>query len=827
MISRRDRGWVNVEMRDRGLQTSNSGKDSGLALHQGFGSRWIIAVLAFSLGLISARAMAERQNAQQIGGIGGKVTALALQDDLVFMSEGPYLLIVDVSDLTTPSLISRLEFPDLITAVDVSGSIAAVAGEFEADLHIVDIADPLQPSIVAHVELPGYGRDVSIVGSTVLYTSSISTFFYDISDPSSPFQLSVLPRSIGSRPGHATLVDGDIAYVGGDANEVGGFDIFDISNPRAPLLLNTVSGPVTPSGRVGPNALAVENSFLYMITSELLQIYDRSDPNDVILLSELEKPIPGGLLYDVEVRDSIAYVTDAINGFFVVDVTSPENPVHRSTFSPGGGAQVIATAGDLLYFADRFEGLKIVDVSDPSRPTQLSGFESGGEPYSATVDFPLVYTGNGPGGLKVIDISDPENPSLVSTFNQSLNVFDVERKDSYLYVADFDTGLQIVDVSNPLEMELATLFELSSMPLEVELFNDRAYVTEYNGIFSIIDISTPTSPTLIGSLFAGTTATEMSLYLDTETGPPTPRYAYLSSREGNLRIIDLADERAPQPAGTVAFDGNINGVDVDQSTPGEAYLYLGVSVNQTQFRGLLIYDLTEPDFPELIAEHQTRGNPAEVEVSNQFAYVADGSRGVTIVDVADPFNPTAGGFHTTRGETVNLDVHGSMAYVADSIGGLKLIRLSGARIVDAEILRHTIPEEIPAGETIIAEVTVRNYGQLTWNQTVDVALSVGEDSCAIFELIVPGGMIPQGDTVLSEGDHTFEISITAPAEEGDCMFSLTMFTSPELQGGPAGLGALGISPSPTGFFGQPLDVFVRIGPSLAPPNSARHWSLYD
>ena len=71
------------------------------------------------------------------------------------------------------------------------------------------------------------------------------------------------------------------------------------------------------------------------------------------------------------------------------------------------------------------------------------------------------------------------------------------------------------------------------------------------------------------------------------------------------------------------------------------------------------------------------GYANNVDVNDDFAYVAAGATGLQIVDVADPDNPVLIGSVDTPGNANDVRVMGNFAYVADGeVGGLQVIDVS-------------------------------------------------------------------------------------------------------------------------------------------------------
>jgi hypothetical protein len=92
--------------------------------------------------------------------------------------------------------------------------------------------------------------------------------------------------------------------------------------------------------------------------------------------------------------------------------------------------------------------------------------------------------------------------------------------------------------------------------------------------------------------------------------------------------------------------------------------------------GLQVIDISNPASPTLVGSWDTPGTTLDVAVSGNYAYVADGQSGLQIIDISDPSSPTSAGSFDTTGYAYGVQVEGSYAYVADSGDGLQVIDIS-------------------------------------------------------------------------------------------------------------------------------------------------------
>lgn len=280
-------------------------------------------------------------------------------------------------------------------------------------------------------------------------------------------------------PGYAqdVFVRGDRAYI---ADGQAGLAVFDITDPRSPVLLGTVMDSLNEAWGVVANESLAFVAYGY---KELL-VARVGDPESLVVVSELEYPQPG-YGFAVASRDSFAYIA-ADAQFLVVELADARYPnlvfqyryprglrgvcvrdtlcflaleqlgvavwniasvppVALGSFDTPSNARAVAARGDLLYVCDGRGGLRWADVSDPSVPALAAGrLDLPGYANRLSVDDTLLYVGCGDGGLAVVSIADPANPVLSATAELSYVRNAVGAKGCVL-AADRDLGLVVLE----------------------------------------------------------------------------------------------------------------------------------------------------------------------------------------------------------------------------------------------------------------------------------------------------------------------------------------------------------------------------------------------
>ena len=154
-----------------------------------------------------------------------------------------------VYNISTPSNpvwvsdgVSDPAHPGQVRAIAISGSYAYFATE--SFLKVLNIATPSAPSIVGWYAIPGGASDVIVSGTLAYLAAGTYLRIIDVSDPANMVQLSSLPTSADV---DRIFMAGSCVYASGVS---GGSDIIDVSNPAAPVRVNTAGRVLAISGNL-------------------------------------------------------------------------------------------------------------------------------------------------------------------------------------------------------------------------------------------------------------------------------------------------------------------------------------------------------------------------------------------------------------------------------------------------------------------------------------------------------------------------------------------------------------------------------------------------
>jgi hypothetical protein len=296
-----------------------------------------------------------------------------------------------------------------------------------------------------------------------------------------------------------------------------------------------------------------------------------------------------------------------------------------------------------------------------------------GLPFNLTIDGNFVFDSSSYISLDTVNIpnwlnvSNP-NPVLKGSYKTADEAWGVEVSGNYAYLAYGIQGLQILDVTNPSNPIFKGGYHIPGFALDVSTSGNYAYLVGFGDTFKeleIIDITNSSKPIFKGSYNTPGDPIKIKLF---------ENYAYVAEKDSGLQIIDISDPANPKLKGRWYETSNfVSDIDVSGNY---AYLTNGDL-------GLYILNISNPAKPFLKGSYLTRDSAYVVVVSENYAYVGDGS-GFRIIDVSDPSKPTLKGScdlpgYYVPGFSSGIALYGNYAYVAngdDDLGGLQVIDIN-------------------------------------------------------------------------------------------------------------------------------------------------------
>ncbi len=580
--------------------------------------------------------------------LGGQIKDLFVRNNLVYAANATgFLQIVDITNPFAPRLRGQLTVPVSGEGIDIVEDRAAIAAN-NGGLLIVDIHNPDAPTLLgASGPTLGSTYDVRYIGTHVYVAALSGLAIFDVSDPAHPTQL-VYYNTINnnSANGYAVDVDGNHAYL---AVGAAGLLIFDVSVPTTPHVIASID---TPGFTIG---VQVVGSKAYLADREGgLQVVDLQTPSQPHLVGALDT---AGYVCRLSVVGNLAYLADSSGGLMVADVSQTQ-PVLHGFYGVGGGSTEMAVVGDRLYISS-YEGLVIADISTPNRPRVLGTVVLPGYAYTIVASGTTIFLGNdlrkqnnySDWQVTAVDVADPTAPHILSTVTfTAASVMDLALVGTTLYVATGNLGLQLINVADPhAPVQLGAADAVSSTYItSIVLDGNLAYLSTN----AVLDVSVPTAPKLVTTLNLPNSvvrdANGQTLYA-VETiliSPPTPP-RYQPVYRSTLKIADVSAPQALQITGVYTpTQGRIQDVKVRDNV---AYVLTTAGID--------LVDVSDPTNPTLLASPPLSAVPSTISFTNDILFGAGYISGVQVYATSQHYVPSS---LAVNGETKLTSADGSI-----------------------------------------------------------------------------------------------------------------------------------------------------------------------
>lgn len=434
------------------------------------------------------------------------------------------------------------------------------------------------------------------------------------------------------------------------------------------------------------------------VNTDGLQIYDVSNPDAPIRLGTYNTP---DRAFDVEIVDTTAYVADGEGGLQIIDISDPNAPTLIGSYNTNTIVTTVAVQGNTVFLGDsttdnQSVGVHIIDISNPASPTPI-GTINQSSVSSLTIDGSTLYITGFYTGIRTVDITNPATPILQGNYNPTKSYRSVTIDGTIAYITSTSQGFEILDISDPQNLTLIGSYTspeyLSNTIYGVEVVGNTVYATVSGG-FDVIDISNPSAPAYInghlangvvnglsvvnGKVFLANSSQGLQIF-DVTDVPNSPYlgnfetpddYIYEAAFEGTtaylayldgLQIVDLSNPSSPVPlssyhADEIGDSGNIGLVTVENNI---AYMGFGSGI------GLRILDVSDPSSPTLLGSSELSVWLTAISKSGNTLYSTDGNSGIRIHDVTNPAAPTLLGSYLTPRYALDVQTEGNKTYVLD------------------------------------------------------------------------------------------------------------------------------------------------------------------
>lgn len=273
-------------------------------------------------------------------------------------------------------------------------------------------------------------------------------------------------------------------------------------------------------------------------------------------------------------------------------------------------------------------------------------------------------------GLEVVNISNPRTPIRISQFP-----IDIARSGNLViyqnlaFIANYREGLEILNISNL--NEINQIGHYNAELKDIFIKESIIYAIDINQGLLILNISDPTDPQLISRFSEGEKG--YSIFV-------VEPYAYYVTNYC-LKIVDISNKSQPFKVGEWS----------------------------EHMQGLLKFEAED------------------VEVTGNYAFLADSTYGISVVDISKPTNPTHIESYEDEGIYNQVHIQGNELYAYDSNGAIKILDINNpqslSKLREYKYSASKMKDYSPQTEYLYV---VRNTGRLdiikTWS-SVDLIIT--------------------------------------------------------------------------------------------------------
>ena len=458
--------------------------------------------------------------------------SIAYHNDYVyFLSHLGDIKIYDLSDPTNPQQVGYFDMETIQSvtkvnaeAIDIcQGDLCMAVGNH--GFVILDLTDPINPTIKADITVFWPSGVISQGQYAYLVDNSEGVRVFDISNPSQPQQVGLMPTSTSvggfefssqELTERSLEIADNILYIPDHAY---GLTTVDISNPSQPVRIGQYMTPV-PDMIFSIKAIG---NYVYTANRRAgFRVVDVSDPENMREIfyddarKDLSPYVPSGLI----VMGNYAYISDGNYPLHVYEISKPDQPIEVGGVNSdrgSDGADDMVISGNFAYLAGRGgndaiypgAGIWVIDISDPTAPAPVQFVDLPNSHWNLAIHSTVLFALDGTQdyqepdvlSLRIIDISNPLQSTLIQSIPipelKPLSLTDIQVNGDWLYLGMGMDGMKLFDIqnpSNPIEVTITTDSGIMPVPMRFAL---HEYILFVNGSMPY-DISNPTEIRLIG-----------------------------------------------------------------------------------------------------------------------------------------------------------------------------------------------------------------------------------------------------------------------------------------------------------------------------------------
>ncbi len=505
---------------------------------------------------------------------------------------GHGLIVTDISDIQNPVIVRTVGVGTNWCKDIVKNGNYLYISNLDTGMHIIDVTNPEQAHQVGFFSTIGNCWSLDIKDNYV-YLSDINMLkIIDVTNPANPIQVGFCSNSHSVS---GVCVQGDYAYISDLVMGDSGLSIFNISNPSEPFQTGFLQISF------GSFRIGVQDSLVFVTgydsSTPYLKIISVFDPTNPIEIYSFEGRYNGFVYY----QNSLL-VTNLARTIDVFNIRDSMN-ASRKYLYVNDPYIAIAKKDNYLYTLGDYGGFKVINASDPGNLEEIGmcriipdNVHISGE-AGISIQDNLAFVINSFLGIIWIDISDPTSPQVIDNL-YILPYSDFVFDSGYIFVSMQVGGICVINISSNPASIVNYCTEVDSIK-EIALNETKLFALDENNVMHIFQKNS-SSLAEIGSYIFPNDVRCLTAYNN---------YLYYESNY-SIKIMDVSIPENPIVISTISNQGTIK----EMKIIGH-FLYV-ISIN----RGLLIFDLINPNHPILTGKNTTAGRYAHMNISENYMF---------------------------------------------------------------------------------------------------------------------------------------------------------------------------------------------------------------
>ncbi|MHA1434497.1 MAG: LVIVD repeat-containing protein [Candidatus Heimdallarchaeota archaeon] len=477
-----------------------------------------------------------------------------VENNFAYLGTGLYLIILDVSNLTSPEKILEKEYFG-IKGLQVKNEILVLT--FSSSSIIIDASNLLNLTVITTL----FDTIAFEIRNKCLFTikKPYRLIIFNLTIYPTPSVITNYSLSINGAAEYLCTNDKYI-YVGSTEEII----ILDIQEISAPQNISKISGL---------NWYYEEDSI--WIKRKLVTLYDVAK-NDILLFIDYQRGLfihktsnaPGNTLlgyYEggmrtelIRVKGKFLYVTSRVEFPYYparleIFVIRRDSLIKISTYYTNFNINDVVI-GDGVVFLVAAGGIEVVDINDPKNPTKISNYYYPEPTFVWNIYYDsqqkIIYLCCDIEGLVILDATNLQNLTVLSVIKDfhgySYRAYDIYISNGVAFIADVQMfgGFGIIDVSDPSNSSLITYMPLNHAITGIYAKENLVYLTSSARVLEIFNVTSLTEPVKIGE------------YDENEHGDSNGHFflfedIYYVARKASFTLVNVSNPIVPQEIITI------------------------------------------------------------------------------------------------------------------------------------------------------------------------------------------------------------------------------------------------------------------------------------